>query len=80
MASAEAHLRGARGSAGATCSSASEHERVQAEFALVLGGDGAILAAARPLSRGVPLLGVNLGKLGFLAEINPMNSAPRSTR
>ena len=49
-----------------------EDERVRATFGLVLGGDGAILAAARRVSRaGVPLLGVNLGKLGFLADIGP---------
>jgi len=49
-----------------------ENERVTALFGLVLGGDGAILAAARRVSAaGVPLLGVNLGKLGFLAEIGP---------
>ena len=40
-----------------------------AEIVLVLGGDGTILRAAE-LSRdaGVPLLGVNLGRVGFLAE------------
>ena len=54
-----------------------ENERVSAAFGLVLGGDGAILAAARRVSRaGVPLLGVNLGKLGFLAEIGPEELAP----
>ncbi|MFC5993039.1 NAD kinase [Pseudonocardia hispaniensis] len=40
-----------------------------AEFVLVLGGDGTFLRAAalaRPC--GVPLLGVNLGRVGFLAE------------
>ncbi|MCW2616634.1 MAG: kinase [Frankiales bacterium] len=40
-----------------------------AELVLVLGGDGSILRAAE-LSRAasVPLLGVNLGRVGFLAE------------
>jgi NAD+ kinase len=40
-----------------------------AELVLVLGGDGTILRAAE-LARGasVPLLGVNLGRVGFLAE------------
>lgn len=49
-----------------------ENERVKAAFGLVFGGDGAILAAARRVAMaGVPLLGVHMGKLGFLAEIRP---------
>ena len=41
------------------------------ECALVLGGDGTLLRAAKEvLDRQIPLLGVNLGTLGYLAEID----------
>ena len=41
------------------------------EAALVLGGDGTLLRAAKiVLERQLPLLGVNLGTLGYLAEIS----------
>jgi NAD+ kinase len=44
----------------------------EADLTLVLGGDGAILRAARQMGyRQVPVLGVNLGKLGFLADLSP---------
>ncbi len=41
-----------------------------ADMAVVFGGDGAMLRSARTLSgRQIPIVGVNLGKFGFLAEI-----------
>lgn len=42
----------------------------EADLALVVGGDGAMLAAARELVRHhVPLVGVNLGRVGFMTDI-----------
>lgn len=46
-------------------------QAAEAGLCIVFGGDGTLLAAARALARlGVPLLGVNMGKLGFLAEFS----------
>ena len=45
------------------------------ECVLVLGGDGTLLRAARDLiGSGLPLLGINLGTLGYLAEIEIQNA------
>lgn len=41
-----------------------------ADLIIVLGGDGSILEAARrSAQRGTPILGINLGRLGFMAEL-----------
>ena len=42
----------------------------QLEFVIVLGGDGTLLSAARAVApAGIPIVGVNLGALGFLTEV-----------
>jgi NAD+ kinase len=44
----------------------------QAEIILAIGGDGTMLRAARLVGRrGIPILGVNLGSLGFLTQVTP---------
>ena len=50
----------------------------ETELLICLGGDGTILRAARvasPLS--IPILGVNLGRLGFMTELRPDDALSR---
>lgn len=55
---------------GCKCASREQLHNYKLDFAVVLGGDGTLLAAARALAHAnVPLLAVNLGSLGFLTEI-----------
>ena len=45
---------------------------VEADLAIVLGGDGSILRAARQMGhRQIPVAAINLGRLGFLANMLP---------
>ena len=54
-----------------------EQLREEIQLAVVFGGDGTLMAAARQLdARPIPLLGVNLGRLGFMAEVSPENVFP----
>jgi len=42
----------------------------RSELAIIVGGDGTLLSCARLMAeRGVPLVGVNLGRLGFLTDV-----------
>lgn len=46
--------------------------QVEADFAIVFGGDGSILRAAHQMGyQQLPVVAVNLGRLGFLADLSP---------
>ncbi|MDV3242883.1 MULTISPECIES: NAD(+) kinase [Methylocaldum] len=48
------------------------------DLAIVVGGDGTLLSAARVLAQfEIPLIGVNLGRLGFLVDISPSDAGAK---
>ncbi len=56
-------------------------ELEQADLVIVLGGDGSMLAAARAFAQlEIPLLCINLGRLGFLADIPLHDMEPVLTK
>ncbi len=44
----------------------------KAQLIIVIGGDGSVIEASRyAIERDIPILGVNLGKVGYLSEVEP---------
>lgn len=45
---------------------------IKSQLVIVIGGDGTLLSAARSLAdSNTPILGINLGRLGFLVDVSP---------
>ncbi|MDP9185645.1 MAG: NAD(+)/NADH kinase, partial [Actinomycetota bacterium] len=70
---AAAHLREELDALGIACDA---EPRAGAALVVAVGGDGTFLRAAHEAARiGVPVLGVKVGRLGFLTEVDPAGAA-----
>jgi len=60
--------------AGAVVAVSDEELMSRAQLGIVIGGDGSLLYAARLVAgSGLPLLGINRGRLGFLTDVMPQD-------
>jgi NAD+ kinase len=61
----ESGTAAALGETGVMCS------RSDADVVVVVGGDGTILRTVQQMQRQIPLIGINWGEVGFLADLEP---------
>ncbi len=54
--------------------SVSEMERKKVDFIVSVGGDGTILRTIHKMADPVPILGINMGTLGFLVDVEPKDA------
>lgn len=54
--------------------SVSEMERMRADFIVSIGGDGTILRTIHKMADPIPILGINMGTLGFLVDVEPKDA------
>ncbi len=60
--------------AGGSVSAVCDSEFYSCDLIIVLGGDGTILRAASSAAKaGTPIIGINLGRLGYIAELETEN-------
>ncbi|MCK4475980.1 MAG: NAD(+)/NADH kinase [Methanophagales archaeon] len=55
-------------------------EDMDVDFLICIGGDGTILRTLHYLKSSTPVLGINMGAIGFLAEVQPENAVSALTR
>ena len=51
-----------------------ELKKFEVDVIVAVGGDGTILRVLQDISHPIPIIGINMGKVGFLAEISPENA------
>lgn len=50
--------------------------QMDTDVIIAVGGDGTILRILQDLKRPIPIIGINVGKVGFLADVSPSNAIP----